>query len=77
LNIEKYLITCEQQFVELQELNNRQQLLTVELSDKLEKTEVKKVHKRWLNLTDFSLFQASDLVQELNLLVAYAISEKS
>lgn len=77
MNIEKYLITCEQQFVELQELNNRQQLLTVELSDKLEKTEVKKVHKRWLNLTDFSLFQASDLVQELNLLVAYAISEKS
>ena len=63
--------------MELQELNNRQQLLTVELSDKLEKTEVKKVHKRWLNLTDFSLFQASDLVQELNLLVAYAISEKS
>jgi len=42
LNIEKHFINCEQQLVELQELYNRQQLLTVELSDKLEKTEVKK-----------------------------------
>ena len=32
---------CAQQLLELQELYNSQQLLTAELSDKLEKTEVK------------------------------------
>ena len=34
----------EQQFVELQELYKSQQLLTAELSDKLDKTEVKLIY---------------------------------
>lgn len=33
-------MTCEQQLMELQELYNSQLLLTAELSEKLEKTEV-------------------------------------
>ena len=54
---------CEQQLMEIQELYNSQQLLTAELSDKLEKTEVKD-DKRWLCSFFFPNF--SDLVLELN-----------
>lgn len=35
-----YIATYQQQLMELQELYNSQQLLTAELSDRLEKTEV-------------------------------------
>jgi hypothetical protein len=38
--VNNHVATCQQQLMELQELNNSQQLLTAELSDKLEKTEV-------------------------------------
>lgn len=42
LGIDTNIDECEQQLMELQELYNSQQLLTAELSDKLEKTEVKR-----------------------------------
>ncbi|CDO98990.1 unnamed protein product [Coffea canephora] len=56
----------DKQFVELQELYKSQQLLTAELSDKLDKTEIKLIYFKMLQETEHALADLEERFRQAN-----------